>query len=113
MESTKKIIKKILVGVDGSDKSLEAADYALSIATTINQVELTMLNVLDTEPWYYGESAYGWATEDKLKEVYTDEIQKRQKILDKIKEKADKVNIQPKTKILMSPHTIGAAGSYS
>jgi nucleotide-binding universal stress UspA family protein len=68
-----------------------------------------MLNVLDTEPWYYGESTYGWASEDKLRKVYAEEIQKRQKTLDKIKEKADKVNIQLMTEIPMSPHTIGTA----
>lgn len=111
MESTKKAINKILVAVDGSDKSLEAADYALSIAS-MERVELIILNVLDTQPWYYGESAYGWATEDKLRKVYADERQERQKILDKIKEKAEKTdNIQLKTEILMSPHTTNTAAA--
>lgn len=43
--------------------------------------------------------------------VYDDERQKRQKILDKIKEKAEKVNIQLKTEILMSPHTTNTAAA--
>ncbi len=56
-------MKKVLVAVDGSDKSLEAADYAMSIANK-EHAQLIILNVLDTEPWFYGQSAYGWATED-------------------------------------------------
>jgi nucleotide-binding universal stress UspA family protein len=40
-------MKKVLVAVDGSDKSLEAADYALSIASR-ERTELIILNVLDT-----------------------------------------------------------------
>ncbi len=58
-------MKKVLVAVDGSDKSLEAADYAMSIANK-EGAQLIILNVLDTEPWFYGQSAYGWATEDEL-----------------------------------------------
>ncbi len=46
-----KPFQKILVGIDGSDKSLEAADYSISIAKNTN-AELIILNVLETEPWY-------------------------------------------------------------
>ena len=94
-------MKKVLVAVDGSDKSLEAADYAMSIANK----EHAQLIILDTEPWLYGQSAYGWATEDVLTKVYAHEILEREKILAKIKEKAEKINIQSKTEVLMSPQT--------
>ncbi len=73
-------MKKVLVAVDGSDKSLEAADYAISIANE-ERAQLIILNVLDTEPWLYGQSAYRWATEDELRKVYADEILEREKIL--------------------------------
>ena len=46
-----KPFQKILVGIDGSDKSVEAADYSLSIAKNTN-AQLIILNVLETEPWY-------------------------------------------------------------
>lgn len=81
------------------------------MASMMEQVELIVLNVLDTQPWYYGESAYGWATEDVLRKVYADERRERQNMLDKIKEKAEKVNIQLKTEILMSPHTTNTAAA--
>ena len=66
-------MKKVLVAVDGSDKSLEAADYAMSIVNK-EHAQLIILNVLNTEPWFYGQSAYRWATEDELRKVYADEI---------------------------------------
>ncbi len=101
-------MKKVLVAVDGSDKSLEATDYAMSIANK-ERAQLIILNVLDTEPWFYGQSAYRWATEDVLRKVYAQEISEREKILAKIKEKAEKINIQSKTEVLMSPQTTSPA----
>ncbi len=103
-------MKKVLVAVDGSDKSLEAADYAMSIVNK-ERAHLIILNVLDTEPWFYGQSAYGWATEDELRKVYVHEIMEREKILAKIKEKAENINIQPKTEVLMYPQTISTAAA--
>ena len=92
--------------------ALEAADYAMSIANK-EHAQLIILNVLDTEPWFYGQSAYGWATEDVLRKVYAHEILEREKILAKIKEKAEKINIQSKTEVLMSPQTTSTRCSYS
>jgi nucleotide-binding universal stress UspA family protein len=45
-----------LVAVDGSDKSLEAADYAMSIANK-EDAQLIIINVLETERWFFGQSA--------------------------------------------------------
>jgi len=103
-------MKKVLVAVDGSDKSLEAADYAMSIANK-EGAQLIILNVLDTEPWFYGQSANGWAAEDELRKVYADEILEREKILAKIKEKAEKINIQSKTEVLTYPQTTTTAAA--
>ena len=105
-------MKKVLVSVDGSDKSLEAADYAMSIANK-EDAQLIIINVLETEPWFYGQSAYGWATEDVLRKVYAGEILEREKILTNIKEKAEKFKIQSKTEVLMSPRTTSTASSPS
>ena len=99
-----KPFQKILVGIDGSDKSVEAADYSLLIAKNTN-AQLIILNVLETEPWYYGKNAYEWASPDELNKVYEKEKGKIQKILDNIQEKAKTVGIESKTKILMIPRT--------
>lgn len=103
-------MNKILVAVDGSDESLEAADYALAMASR-EGAQLIILNVLDTQSSYYAESAYGWATDDVLRQVYAREILERQKILANIKEKAGKINIQSKTEVLMSPHITSCAAA--
>jgi nucleotide-binding universal stress UspA family protein len=103
-------MKKILVAVDGSDKSLEAADNAISIASK-EHAQLIILNVLDTEPWLYGQSAYRWATEDVLRKAYAQGILEREKLLARIMEKAEKINIQSKTEVLMSPQTTSTASA--
>jgi nucleotide-binding universal stress UspA family protein len=103
-------MKKVLVAVDGSDKSLEAADYAISIANK-ESAQLIILNVLDTQPWFYGQSLYRWATEDVMRNVYTHEILERKNILTKIKEKAEKINIQSRIEVLMSPQTVSTAAA--
>ena len=101
-----KPFQKILVGIDGSDKSLEAADYSISIAKNTN-AQLIILNVLETEPWYYGKEAYEWASPEELNKVYENEKIKIQKILDGIKEQAKTVGVESKTEILMIPRTEG------
>jgi nucleotide-binding universal stress UspA family protein len=101
-----KPFQKILVCVDGSDNSLEAAEYSITLAKNMGS-QLTILNVLETEPWYYGEKAYEWASPEKLNEVYENENAKIQKILNDIKEKAKKQGIQSRTKILMVPRIEG------
>lgn len=99
-----KPFQKILVGIDGSDKSLEAADYSITLAKNMG-AQLIILNVLETEPWYYGEKAYEWASPEDLDKVYESEKTKIQKILDDIKQKAKLASILSKNEILMIPRT--------
>ena len=101
-----KRFQKILVSIDGSDKSLEAADYSISIAKNMN-AQLIILNVLETEPWYDGKNAYEWASPEELNKVYENEKIAIQKIFDDIKEKAKTQGIESKTKVLMIPRTEG------
>lgn len=101
-----KPFQKILVGIDGSDKSLEAADYSITLAKNMG-AQLIILNVLETEPWYYGKRAYEWGSAEQLDKVYENEKAEIQKILDKIKEKAKTLSIQSNTKILMIPRLEG------
>ena len=101
-----KPFQKILVGIDGSDKSLEAADYSITLAKNMG-AQLIILNVLETEPWYYGKRAYEWGSAEQLEKVYENEKSEIQKILDEIKEKAKTLSIQSKTKILMIPRMEG------
>jgi len=105
----KKIIhkdfKRILVGVDGSEKSLEVAAYAISLAEKCKSELLLIVNILPIEPWYHGEYPYGWGKPEKLEEVYEKEKQEMQSILNKIKDKADKLNLNSKADVEMTPRT--------
>jgi nucleotide-binding universal stress UspA family protein len=98
--------QKILVCIDGSDKSIEAAYYSISIAKK-TKAQLVFLNVIGTEPWYYGEKAYEWGSPEKLNKVYENEKAKIQKIFDDINEKAKAEGITSKSKILIIPRTEG------
>jgi nucleotide-binding universal stress UspA family protein len=41
---------KILVAIDGSDSSMNAADYAISLAKNNNEAEVLVINVIDLPP---------------------------------------------------------------
>jgi nucleotide-binding universal stress UspA family protein len=97
--------KKILVGVDGSEKSFEAADYAINLAEIYKSELLLVINILKIEPWYHGEYPYSWGKPEVLEEVYEKEKQEMQKILNKIKDKADKLNLNSKVDVIMTPRT--------
>ena len=86
--------KRILVGVDGSEKSLEAAEYAINLAEKCKSELLLIINILPIEPWYHGEYPYSWGKPAVLEGVY-----------DKIKDKADKLNLNSKADVEMTPRT--------
>ena len=41
---------RLLVAVDGSDTSMNAADYAIALAKNNNEVEIYVINVIDLQP---------------------------------------------------------------
>lgn len=97
--------KKILVGVDGSEKSFQAADYAINLAKKFQSELLLIVNILPIEPWYHGEYPYSWGKPEELEEVYKKEKQEMQNILNKIKDKADNLNLHSKADTIMTPRT--------
>ena len=100
-----KHFKKILVGIDGSEKSFEAADYAINFAKKCESELLLIVNILPIEPWYHGEYPYEWGKPEILEEVYEKEKQEMQNILNKIKDKADKLHLNTKVDVEMTPRT--------
>lgn len=102
---TQNNFKKILVGVDGSKKSFEAADHAINLAAKYKSKLLLIVNILPIEPWYYGEHPYEWGKLEKLERVYKKEKKEMQNILDRIKVKADEHNLISKTEIIMNAST--------
>jgi nucleotide-binding universal stress UspA family protein len=98
--------KKILVGIDGSEKSFEAADYAINLAVKYKSELLLIVNIFKIGSWYHGEYPYTWGKPEVLDGVYEKEKQEMQNILNnKIKNKADKLNLNSKIDLIMTPRT--------
>jgi nucleotide-binding universal stress UspA family protein len=89
---------KILVAVDGSEASTEAADYAIEMAKNYNS-ELIALHIILSDITIFGPN-----TPPHLDEIR----QEAQKYLDKIKEKINKDNSN-ENKILLRTEMIGSA----
>jgi nucleotide-binding universal stress UspA family protein len=95
----------ILVGIDGSESSIDAADYAIEmakkdgaqvIALTVNRIPL---------------SSYGLATpQDEVKQsIENEDMQKFKEWLDKISQNAKRNSIQLKKEIINSQMSVEAA----
>ncbi len=103
-----KSIKKILCAVDYSDKSLEAAEYALLIARAMDAY-LILLNVLETEPWLHGKKPYELGSKEELDKAYHKEKEEMEQTICAIRNKAKEMDITVKTEILMIPQTKSVA----
>ena len=95
----------ILIGIDGSESSIDAADYAIEmakkdgaqvIALTVNRIPL---------------SSYGLATpQDEVKQSKeNEEMQEFKEWLDKINQNAKQNSVQLKTEIINSQMSVEAA----
>ncbi len=109
-EETGRPIRTVLAAIDGSEKSLEAADQAASIAKD-NAALLIIANVLKTEPWFYGKRPYEWGSPDEINKAYAKQKEEIQKILDTVKEKAEKMDVRARSEIILSPQTTSAAAA--
>ena len=102
--SQKIAFHKILVAIDGSDASMDAADYAISISKEYNG-ELYALHVIRADVDLFG--------------VYPDSEYSRtmknegEKYLDKVKSKAVEKNIQIKSHIIASINIAGGIVDFA
>jgi nucleotide-binding universal stress UspA family protein len=99
--SQKTIFSKILIAIDGSDASMDAADYAVSISEQYN-AELCALHVIHPAD----ADLYG-STGEMTTAAYNtiDMNNEAQKYLDKVKLKANEKNIHIITEIIASTDT--------
>ena len=102
--SQKIIFSKILVGIDGSDESMDAADYALSLSQKYN-AELYALHVIRSDVDLFGSH--------ETSEYMTGMRTKGKKYLDKVRLKANEKNIQTKTEIISSINIAGGIVDYA
>jgi nucleotide-binding universal stress UspA family protein len=100
----KTIISKILVAIDGSDASMDAAEHAISISKEYN-AELYALHVIRTDVDLYGPH--------ETSEYMTKMRDEGRKYLDKVQFKANEKNIQIKTVIIPSKNISGGLLDYA
>jgi|SRR5438093_6194025 len=100
----KAIISKILVAIDGSDASMDAADHAIYISKEYN-AELYALHVIRPDVDLYGPH--------ETSEYMTKLRDEGRKYLDKVEFKANEKNIQIKTVIIPSKNMSGDILDYA
>ena len=94
-------ISKIMVGIDGSDESVNAADYAIAIAKRHN-AELIAVNVLTSDIGYAYSSPGVESPPLTIREIILLAENEVKKWFDDIKEKADKNDIRFRSEIIMA-----------
>ena len=114
MSQTKGKFSKVLLTVDGSEQSMNAADYALAMAKKQdNNAQLIALHVLFSQTGYaYSTNMFGLVTPSSISELLEDAKHEAQQWFDKIKEKMKKMNendIQLKTEVVVSSTSVVAA----
>jgi nucleotide-binding universal stress UspA family protein len=91
--SQKAIISKILVAIDGSEASMDAADYAISMSK-VYDAELYALHVIRADVDLFGQH--------ETSEFMTRMRSEGEKYLNKVKFNANEKNIQIKTEMISS-----------
>jgi nucleotide-binding universal stress UspA family protein len=102
--SHKIIISKLLVAIDGSDPSMDAADYAISISKQYN-AELYALYVIRADVDLFGPH--------ETSEYMTRMRNEGEKYLDRVRFKANENNIKIKTEIISFTNIAGAIVDYA
>jgi len=102
--SQKITFQKILVAIDGSDASMDAADYAISISKEYN-AELTALYVIRADVDLFGVHTNSEYTITMKNEG--------EKYLDKVKLKGNEKNIQIKPQIIASINIAGGIVDFA
>ena len=98
-------VKKILVGIDGSKTSLEAADQAFFAEK--HKANLTASYVVPSNVRYcYLEDDETPLRSGPLKEIVMMAVERGQKHLDEVKQKAFKNNIDIKTDVIIGKTSV-------
>jgi nucleotide-binding universal stress UspA family protein len=117
LSQTKGNFSKILITVDGSEQSMDAADYAIVMAKKEdNNTQLIALHVLFSQTGYaYSTNMFGLVTPSSINELLEDAKYEAQQWFDKIKEKLyENRDIQLKTEVVVSPTSVvGAIVDYA
>jgi nucleotide-binding universal stress UspA family protein len=86
-------ISKILLAIDGSHLSMDAAGHAVKLAKKFN-AKLIALTILNTQPWFYSFTRYGWTNLETTEKVHESDRRHVQTWLARIKETAEYYDIR-------------------
>jgi nucleotide-binding universal stress UspA family protein len=82
-----------------------------------NRAKLLALNIINTQPWFYSSTPYGWATPEKMEDVHKRDREEAQIWLDRIKEDATDNGVEVDARVLLVPttqsSTAGAIVTYA
>jgi nucleotide-binding universal stress UspA family protein len=99
--------RKILVGVDGSKESMDAANHAIGLARKDN-AELICITALQLP------SFYGWSAIEAPQEWQKKDRHQREEWINNIVQTADENNVKIQDKVIESPmSTDGAIVNYA
>src|SRR4029453_13833800 len=96
---------KIVVGIDGSEESMKAAGYAISI-TKLYNAELNAITVLTSDIGYIYSSPGVKSPPLTVKEIVLLAGDEAKKWFDEIKEKANKKGVQLKTESIVAKKSL-------
>jgi nucleotide-binding universal stress UspA family protein len=94
-------ISKIMVGIDGSEQSINAADYAIAIAKR-HDAEMIAVNALTSDIGYAYSSPGVESPPLTIREIILLAEDEVKKWFNDIKEKADKSGIRLRSEIIMA-----------
>jgi len=98
-------LSKIVVGIDGSEKSMKAAEYAISIAKIYN-AELIATNILTSDIGYIYSSPGIESPPLTIREIILLAEDEAKKWFDKIKAAANKNEIQFRTEFIVAKRSV-------
>ena len=99
---------KIVVGIDGSDESMKAAEYAVSMAKMYN-AELIAINVLTSDIGYMYSSPGVESPPLTIKEIILLAEDEAKKWFDQIKEIAKMREVQLRTEFIVAKRSVLSA----
>jgi nucleotide-binding universal stress UspA family protein len=100
----KAIISRVLVAIDGSDTSINAAEHAISISKKYN-AELYAVHVIRTDVDLFGPH--------ETSELMVKMRDEGERYLNKVEIKANEKNVQIKTEIISSTNISGGILDYA
>ena len=104
----------ILIAVDGSETSMNAAGFGIRMAKKDNAQLIALHVVLSQLGYTYSSSLLSLITPSTIKEILERSKQEAQQWFDKISEKANANSIQLKTEVVISPTSVvGAIVDYA